>query len=159
MLLLSRRQYFTCRVRLQKYRSLTHWILNKMVDILHMMTSSNGNIFRGEFVRGIHRSPVNSPHKGHWRGTWDAGDLRCRRAHYDRHCNAIVWNALYIKKACVSIEILLKFVTKALFGKSALVRWWLGAKMASGLYWANNDLSSVTHICVIRSQCVKDQNF
>ena len=21
------------------------------------------------FVRGIHRSPVNSPHKGHWRGT------------------------------------------------------------------------------------------
>ena len=48
---------------------------------------------------GIHRSPVNSPHKGHWRGavmfslicTWtngwvnnrDAGDLRRHRAHYD----------------------------------------------------------------------------
>ena len=51
------------------------------------------------FVRGIHRSPVNSPHKGQWRGalmvplicTWtnawtnnrDAGDLRRNRAHYD----------------------------------------------------------------------------
>ena len=51
------------------------------------------------FVRGIHRSPVNSPHKGQWRGalmlslicarindwvtTREAGDLRRRWAHYD----------------------------------------------------------------------------
>ena len=51
------------------------------------------------FVRGIHRSPVNSPHKGQWRGAlmislicvwtngWvnnhEAGDLRSHRAHYD----------------------------------------------------------------------------
>ena len=51
------------------------------------------------FVRGIHRSPVNSPHKGQWRGalmfslicTWidgcvnnhEAGNLRCHRGHYD----------------------------------------------------------------------------
>ena len=51
------------------------------------------------FVGGIHRSPVNSPHKGQWRGplmfslicAWidgwvnngEAGDLRCYRAHYD----------------------------------------------------------------------------
>ena len=51
------------------------------------------------FVRGIHRSPVNFPHKGLWRGalmfslicTWvngwvnnrGAGDLRRHRAHYD----------------------------------------------------------------------------
>ena len=51
------------------------------------------------FARGIHRSPVNAPHKGQWRGalmfslicTWtngwlknrDAGDLRRNRAHYD----------------------------------------------------------------------------
>ena len=50
-------------------------------------------------VRGIHRSPVNSPHKGQWRGdlmfsficVWindwvnnrEAGDLRRYRAHYD----------------------------------------------------------------------------
>ena len=51
------------------------------------------------FVRGIQRSPVNSPHKGQWRGAlmlsliwvwindWvnnrEAGDLRRYRAHYD----------------------------------------------------------------------------
>ena len=67
-----------------------------------MMTSWNGNIFRvtGYLCgRGIHRSPVNSPHKGQWRGAlifslicawingWvnngEAGDLRRHRAHYD----------------------------------------------------------------------------
>ena len=51
------------------------------------------------FVRGIHRSPVNSPHKGQWRGAFtfslicawinrwvncrETGDLRRYRAHYD----------------------------------------------------------------------------
>ena len=51
------------------------------------------------FVRGIHRSSMNSPHKGQWRGAlvfsliciwingWvnnrEAGDLRRYRAHYD----------------------------------------------------------------------------
>ena len=51
------------------------------------------------FVRGIHRSPVNSPHEGQWRGAlmfslicvwingWvnngGAGDFRRYRAHYD----------------------------------------------------------------------------
>ena len=51
------------------------------------------------FVRGIHRSPVNSLHKGQWRGAWmfssicawingwvnnrEAGDLRRHRTHYD----------------------------------------------------------------------------
>ena len=51
------------------------------------------------FVRGIHRSPVNSPRKGQWRGalmfslicSWidgwvnnrEAGDLRRHRARYD----------------------------------------------------------------------------
>ena len=51
------------------------------------------------FARGIHRSPVNSPHKGQWRGAlmftlicarinvWvnnrKAGDLRRNRVHYD----------------------------------------------------------------------------
>ena len=50
------------------------------------------------FVRGIHRSQVNSPHKGQWCGAFKfslvcawingevnhrkAGDLRCRHAHY-----------------------------------------------------------------------------
>ena len=58
------------------------------------------------FVRGIHRSPVNSPHKGQWRGalmfclirawinSWvnncEAGDLR----RYLAHCDVIVMGKL-----------------------------------------------------------------
>ena len=57
------------------------------------------------FVRGIHRSPVNSPHKGHWRGAlmfslicaWingsvnnrEAGDLRRIRPQLWRHSNGL----------------------------------------------------------------------
>ena len=59
------------------------------------------------FVRGIHRSPVNYPHKGQWRGalmlslicvwingwvnTREAGDLRRHRAHYGV---TVMWNPL-----------------------------------------------------------------
>ena len=65
------------------------------------MASSNGSIFciTGPLCRGIHWSPVNSPHKGQWHRAlmfslictsingWvsnrAAGDLRHLRAHYD----------------------------------------------------------------------------
>ena len=76
---------------------------------IHMMTSLNGNTWWRHhmetfpryrpFLRGIHRSPVNSPHKGQLRGAlifslicawinyWvnnpEAGDLRRNCAHYD----------------------------------------------------------------------------
>ena len=77
-----------------------------------MMTSSNGNIFRvtghvcGEFTA----PPVNSPHKGQWRGAlmfslicvwihgWvnkrEAGDLRRYRTHYDVivMCYICIWS-------------------------------------------------------------------
>ena len=59
------------------------------------------------FVRGIHQSPVNSPHKGQWRGAvmfslicvwmngWvnnrEAGDLRHHRARYD--VTVMVWKS------------------------------------------------------------------
>ena len=64
-----------------------------------MMTSWNHFPRYWPFVQGIHRSPVNSPHKGQWRGAliislicvwingWvnnrGAGDLRRYRAHCD----------------------------------------------------------------------------
>ena len=71
------------------------------------------------FVRGIHRLPVNSPHKGQWRGAlmfslicpwingWvnnrEAGDLRFHGAHYDvivmkaelSHWNTFSFHMLY----------------------------------------------------------------
>ena len=61
------------------------------------------------FVQGIHRSPVNSPHKGQWRGalmfsficvwinSWvnnrEAGDWRRYRAHYDVIVMLYSWGA------------------------------------------------------------------
>ena len=70
------------------------------------------------FVRGIHRSPVNSPHKGQWRGAlvlflicawingWvndgEAQDLRRHRAHYDGtvigNMVNLVWASMYLLK-------------------------------------------------------------
>ena len=63
------------------------------------------------FVWGIHRSPVNSPHKGQWRGAlmfslicvwindWvinrEAGDLRRYRAHYDVIVMALCYPGSY----------------------------------------------------------------
>ena len=69
------------------------------------------------FVRGIHRSPVNSPHKGQWRGTlmsslisgringWvnnrEASDLRRHRGHYDVN----VMYTLHISASCRKIAL------------------------------------------------------
>ena len=71
------------------------------------------------FVRGIHRSPVNSPHKGQCRGAlmfslvcawindWvnnrEAGDLRRHRAHYDGI--AMLWYYLchvFLSNCCIT---------------------------------------------------------
>ena len=66
------------------------------------------------FVWGIHRWPVNSPHKGQWRGvlmlSWiwindwvnnlEAGDLRRHRAHYD----VIVMTPWFCNLPCGSIK-------------------------------------------------------
>ena len=71
------------------------------------------------FVRGIHRSPVNSPHKGQWRGAlmftlicawingWvnnrEAGDLRRYRPNYDIIVmNYTFWNYCYISLGWMS---------------------------------------------------------
>ena len=87
-------------------------------------------------MRGIHWSPVNSPHKGQWRGAlmlssicawingWvnnrDAGDLRRHRAHYDvtvmcnyiltRVYTLIVSNALELDYRTLFAEILYYFI-------------------------------------------------
>ena len=97
----------------------TQWLMNHHVQIGHLLEiidthirvlyalyHSHDDVIKWKhfprywpFVRGIHRSAVNSPHKGQWRGAlmfslisawingWvnigEAGDLRRHRAHYD----------------------------------------------------------------------------
>ena len=80
------------------------WILQNATTIV-VVTWEHDDVIKWKhfprywpFVRGIHRSPVNSTHKGQWRGAlmfslictcmdgWvinrEAGDLRRHRAHY-----------------------------------------------------------------------------
>ena len=75
-------------------------------DLASLGTKSHDDVIKWKlflrywpFVQGIHQSPVNSPHKGQWRGAlmfslicawisnWvnngEAGDLRRYRTHYD----------------------------------------------------------------------------
>ena len=70
------------------------------------------------FVRGIHRSPVKSPHKGQWRGAlmfslicaringWvnngEAGDLRRYRAHYDVSVMQAVWKGNLMSQSFIN---------------------------------------------------------
>ena len=98
---------------------------SKRISFIQMRWSHNHCIFTHDdvikwkhfprnwpFVRGIHRSPVNSPHKGQWCGAlmfslicvWinnrvnnrEAGDLRHYGAHYD--IIVMQWESLYLKK-------------------------------------------------------------
>ena len=79
------------------------------------MTLSIGNIFHVTgSVWGIHRSTMNSPHKGQWHRAWmfylicartnglvsnqDTGNLRCHWTHYDvtvmKYLN--VWSSIFL---------------------------------------------------------------
>ena len=82
-----------------------NWLIDWLTDWL-FSTQNHDDVIKWKhfprnwpFVRGIHRSPVNSPYKGQWRGAlmfslicvwindWvnnrEAGNLRRYRAHYD----------------------------------------------------------------------------
>ena len=74
-------------------------IVTPCVNTDGMMTSSNGDISASLALGKIHRSPVDSPHKGQcggaltfslicarangWTNTRDSGDLRRHPAHYN----------------------------------------------------------------------------
>ena len=105
------------------------------------------------FVRGIHRSPVNSPHKSQWRGAlmftlicaringWvnnrEAGDLRRYRAHYD-----VIVMELYfmIFHAVDSVQML----------SSTCYIYWehIGALCLSNMFYLRNYL--ITHYALTR---------
>ena len=113
------------------------------------MTSSNGNNFRvtGSFVRRIRRPPVNSPHKGQWRGAlmfsficvWingrvnnhEAGHLRRYRTHYDV---TVMW-------------INVSFIVFLQCFKQVIWFWWYPF-----LHVKTNELSMFCSICM--SECV-----
>ena len=88
------------------------WLGDWMWEVIHDDVIKWKHFPRNwSFVRGIHRSPVNSPHKGGqwcgalrfslicvWINGWvnnrEAGDLRRYRAHYDVIVMKIIWTII-----------------------------------------------------------------
>ena len=100
------------------------------------------------FLQGIHRSPVNSSHKGQWRGalmlslicvwinSWvkkrEAGDLRCHRAHYD-----IVMCGCCTKAVCYTCSV--KNEEKIFTGPTHKLLWTVRSfQMFTGLLFQTN---------------------
>ena len=114
------------------------------------------------FVRGIHRSPVNSPHKGQWRGAlmfylicvwinkWannrEAGDLRRYRVHHNVSVMIEVLSATTQKGAILFNSCLTTKYFKTphyltlLWGDSTGLQWLLITKTTCGFpsHGANN---------------------
>ena len=105
-------------------RAAVYFILNLFTKLLSLSTPRHDDVIKWKhfprywpFVWGIHRSPVNSPHKGQWRGAlifslicvsingWvnnrEAGALRRYRAHYDVSVMSIRF-PLFIPTQCLS---------------------------------------------------------
>ena len=101
--------------------------LTALTDMIHMMTSSNGNIFRvtghlcGEFTgdRWIPRTKVSNadlwcflwspPWINGWVNNREAGDLRRHRSHYD----VII---MYIYNLCLEMQTLELLVLLCIYG-------------------------------------------
>ena len=100
--MLHRPQWWNCRALYK----ISKRLVSNEYPLLHIPVSCHDDVIKWKhfprcwpFVRGIRRSPMNSPLKGQWRGTlmssliyvwingWvnnrEADDLRCHHAHYD----------------------------------------------------------------------------
>ena len=116
------------------------------------------------FVQGIQRSPVNSPHKGQWRGAlmfslicaWinapannrEAGDLRRHRAHYD----VIVMQSGNFRLQMVWVNSLWRSHVSTYIWVSIGSGIWLGIWWQQVITWANVDYSLVLFSGFIRGQ-------
>ena len=114
-------------------RAVLMWIVNifsllilLLVYYLNMIITIHDDVIKWKhfprywpFVQGIHRSPVNSSHKGQWRGALifsfistsingrinnrKAGDLRRNRVHYD--VTVMYWDAYVHGHSCWTTDV------------------------------------------------------
>ena len=105
------------------------------------------------FVRGIYRSPVNSPHKGQWRRAlmfslicawpngWvnnqDADDLRRHRTHYDV---TVMWCRIVIQWSGQPWD--LSAFNASLLSNFELVKW---VKLGASVHYGRNGLKVGTY--------------
>ena len=108
------------------------------------------------FVRRIHRSPVNSPHKGQWRGalmfslicvwmnglvnTREAGDLRRHRAHYD--VIVMLWLFAYSRWQSAAGRLLYLCASTALIFLSNIIKIMRNVRVLS-----NHERALLAHPC------------
>ena len=125
-----------------------------------MMTSSNGNIYL-PFVRGIHRSLVNSPHKGQWRGAlmfslicaWINGWANNREAcDLARHCanyGAIAMNRDADIYDAFSLKISVDSTPRILLSRIGTRRWHNHDRRRCFVYLNDNALVVMYHYYMI----------
>ena len=123
------------------------------------------------FVRGIHRSPVNSPHKGQWHGAlmfiwsspwingWvnncEAGDLRRYRA----HCDVIVMCDTSRRPIDSNVEIQPSIVVSITFyvRLKILLVFWICRNICKRVLitWLAEHCFSSVHCteCIVQIQC------
>ena len=127
------------------------------------------------FVQGIHRPPVNSPHKGQWRGAlmftliraringWvnnrEAGDLRRNRVHYDVNVMAMdilqsctklpIWGYEHVSFISSKIFVSILFRKRLLVYKRAvLYHGWLGLRPDLILFWKQTFSTGIPTMCI-----------
>ena len=102
------------------------------------------------FVRGIHRSPVNSPHKGQWRGAlmfslicaringWvnnrEAGDLRRNHAHHDVTVMSLNFPGAVSMQRCLLISNAIIIKTRRFYDHLIFIMWIILIAIYSS-YW------------------------
>ena len=109
------------------------------------------------FVRGIHRSPVNSPHKGQWRGAlifslicawingWvtngEAGDLRRHRVHFFPQKEPVM------RKAYPWYDVIIMIYSLFAFLQFKVISYWI-----RNVDWAQNRTSVLYRFSYFRKK-------
>ena len=126
---------YRCKRKMLSTKMLISLLVQEQEQRGHAVTPNHDDVIKWKhfprywpFVRGIHRSPVNSPHKGQWCGAmifpficvwiigWvnnrEAGDLRRYRVHYD----VIVMGPVSVKP--LYLPVLTKFTELHLYRRA-----------------------------------------
>ena len=127
------------------------------------------------FVRGIHRSPLNSPHKGQWRGalmfplicvwinSWvnnrEAGDLRRYRTHYDVTVMCDMRVPIPVRSQCMGLTYINKCLAKVLTIQNCqhfCPKIVYDTKSTNGSFFTH--CGRMTHICVSELAIIGSDN-
>ena len=121
------------------------------------------------FVRGIHRWPVNSPHKGQWRGAlmfsficawindWvnnrEAGNLRRHRAHHHVIVMFTIRNTRLVQYASTEVHFQIKCVMSFVSITYICRNMWYGNAYAHMKSWDRHNVKESSESCIKLMSC------